>query len=158
MVKLYTENASGDIIQDNEAFFDRFISAKNIDKVGRRYLKQIDGANIENDETGLITTPLGSTILENISTGAKTVLNVLYLQKNNKDIAVDVTECGANALDAVFELMDGYNGAVKVVLGHAETSKCGTREYCVNDRHIAYDGVGLSIVLMEVLANGNLQL
>jgi hypothetical protein len=156
MVKLYTEYLLGDVITDNEAFFDRFISAKSIDNVGRRYLKQIDGADIESDETGLITTPFGATILENISTGAKTVLNLLHLQKNNKVIAIDVTECGANALDAVFELMEGYDGTVKVVLGHAETSKCSSRKYCVNDKHIAYDGIGLSIVLMEAFTNEHL--
>ena len=153
MVKLYTnmKYVTGDLITDNEAFFDRFISAKNIDIEDRKYLKQIDGATIIDAELGTITTPFGASILENISTGAKTVMNLLYLQKNNKPVTLDITECGANALDAIFSLMDNYNGAVKVLLCHAETSRCGNHDYCVNDEHIVHDAIGLSIKIMEAV-------
>ena len=157
MVNLYTDKkyVKGDVITDNEAFFDRYITAKSIDETGRGYLEQIDGARILDDELGTVRTPLGTTILENISTGAKTVLNLLYLQKNNKAAAVDVTECGANALDAVFTLIDNNDGAVRVVLSHAETYKCKDRDYCVNGERIAHDAAGLCSVLMEALEEQN---
>ena len=153
MVNLYTNKKyiSSDIITDNEAFFDRYVAARNIDANGRAYLKQIDGAEIIDDELGTITTPLGATILENISTGAKTALNLYYLQHSNTPMAIDITECGANALDVIFALMDDYDGDVKILLCHADTSKCGDRDYRIDGEHIASDAVELSIALMERL-------
>jgi hypothetical protein len=153
VVRLYTDRkyVNGDVITDNEAYFDSYISAKSIDEVGRKYLERIDGVAIKDDKTGLIVTPLGAALLENISTGTKTVLNLLHMQRSNEQISIDITECGANALDVVFELMENYNGAVNVVLGHADTSECGDREYCVNDAHVVHGGVALSIKLMELL-------
>ena len=159
MVSLYTDKiyVSGDVTTDNDSFFDRFITAKSIDTDdnGCKYLKQIDGAKILDAEMGTIITPLGATVLENISTGTKTVLNLIHLQRINKPAILDVTECGANALDAVFELMDNYVGEVKVLLSHAATSKCKDHIFCINDTHIVNDAVELSIRLMEV-RSGNL--
>jgi hypothetical protein len=157
MVYVYTDKKyiSGDIITDNESFFNRYITAKNIDESGRGFMEKIDGARILDEDLGTIITPLGATVLENISTGAKTVLNLIYLQQKNEPAALDITECGANALDAIFTLMNNHTGKIKVILSHADTSECENRDYCVNNDRVVHDATGLSIALMEG-QNGNI--
>jgi hypothetical protein len=89
--------------------------------------------------------------LNNLSTGLKTVLNILYLKQNNQARVVDITECGDNALNAVFEIMNGYEGDIKLLLYHAATYKCNDYIYRINDEYIVNSASKLSDKLMEVL-------
>ena len=150
MVKIYTKlDNVRPIVQDNEAFFRSKVAVRHISSKGRKYLEDIDRAVIIDEKVGTLMTPFGVIPLDSISTGAKTIQNLMYLQKYDNSRDIEVTECGANALDIIFELMDNYDGDVRILLRHAMTARCGKRQYIVNDTRVIQDGAELSGVLME---------
>ena len=153
MVKLYVGKShyASDLITGNDAFFDRYVSVKSINGECRRYMKEIDNAEIIDEALGTIQTPFGVTSLENLSTGCKTVLNLNFLLSTGMASSIDLTECGTNALDAIFETLENHDNLIKAILGHAETYECQDRLFCVNDTFFAETGVELSLILMRLL-------
>ena len=158
MVKLYSDRkyVSGNIISDNDAAFIQYVNAKSVSLLGREYMRLIDGAELIDENIGTIRTPFGVTVLGNLSTGAKTVLNLLYLQDKKNPIVLDITGCGTNALNAVFALMDGYNGPVKILLEHPAVHRCDNYNFLVDDKHQFNNTLDLCTFLMEESLNRNI--
>jgi hypothetical protein len=109
------------------------LSPKDIDDIGEKYIAFIDGASLIDKNIGTIKTPFGVTSIKDLSTGAKTVLNVMHVAKNKLDYAVDITECGWNAIDCIFEFLDQNDNCVQILLQHVEFRECKDHEYLVND-------------------------
>lgn len=88
----------------------------------------------------------GITDIKYLSTGCKTVLCYLYLKKNDvEDIVIDVTECGYNALDVLFDVVDRLedNDSVFILRHKQGLTKCKNRNYSVNGHIDLYKGVVL---------------
>jgi len=96
----------------NDIFFNRKFRFEDLGEIDFGLIGKIDNAyripNLEQFET-----PFGITDIYNLSTGCKTVLNVLHF----RDMIFDCTECGGNALAALFDLID--ETAIIIVLSHA---------------------------------------
>ena len=134
MIKLYTSFNyfnKDNILYDNEAFFKEMIESKEIDK-----------AKVINTRLNKIETPYGACSLKDISTGCKTAINIMFIMKHKEDFsrleAINITECGVNALEYVFRLIDKNDYDINLVLEHEDDIwECSKRDYLINGtRHI----------------------
>jgi len=121
VVNIVTKIPEKNVILFNDAFFNTEISARILDSADRYYMKEIDGAIILDDEMDTIQTRLGTTSLNNLSTGLKTLLNIRFLLKHPeqyKNYSVSITECGSNAINYVLDVAD--NQPVVLILRHSD--------------------------------------
>lgn len=72
---------------------------------------KIDRAKILNIDKSKIETPHGATDLEDISTGLKTLLNVLHKVQRfpDKKFCINLDECGNEVLSIIFDSYEGAN-------------------------------------------------
>lgn len=124
MINIYTSYAelpSGkSFILSNDDYFSAYISPKSITEQDKQYMRLIDQVTEVRDD--YIKTPFGGATLYNISTGCKTIINIAHLLNqgmldNTSDYPIfNISECGANALEEIFSLID--DTPVKVLLTH----------------------------------------
>lgn len=128
------------VLAEHDVFFDEYVKSAEFEDVDREVLEKIDGAIVIDAEIDTIKTKRGVCGLNDISTGCKTVLNYLYLYRNRNHAykTLDITYCGANALEELFRVMElkGYN--MDLILMHKdELFKCSNRDYFIDgNRHI----------------------
>lgn len=140
MINIYTDYDKYDtqaVILDNDAYFDENVVANTFGELEKNIIKKIDNAEVIDFNTGAIKTPRGIGALEDLSTGCKTVLNYIYLQKHNIFTikAIDASQCGTNALEELFSTMEIVEYPIDIVLRHKdELFKCGERDYKINNR------------------------
>ena len=141
MVKVYNSVDFFDekeILFDSEAFFDG--AARNFDEDNLNVMKRIDKAVLLDKDMGAIKTPFGICRLEDLSTGCKTVLSLIEIIKNKKYAnikAINVTECGYNAIEEIFEIIENSNRDMGVVIEHDNfLYKCRERDYLINDKKV----------------------
>ena len=108
---------------DCESFFRLKVHSKQFTDTDIRVMQLVDNARLLDRNTGAMTTDFGVGSIDNLSTGCKTVLTYLFIQRNRdyfeNDILIDVTECGSNALDVLFDVMEEYdNSEVTLLLLH----------------------------------------
>ena len=135
MINIITKSEQQTTIGDVESFFDYKISAETLDDYDIEIMKKVDNAKLIDKKLGTIKTPFGVTDITHLSTGCKTVLCYSYLFKEGqKDIIIDVTECGYNALDVLFEYVDRMKDDKSVfLLRHKQgLTKCKDRDYKIN--------------------------
>ena len=90
-------------INCNDIFFGS-VSLTNSDKE-KEILYKIDKAQYNSADTFIGRNKnLGAIYKDKLSTGCKTLLNILY----NPDICFNVVECGHNALELLSTLTEGY--------------------------------------------------
>lgn len=152
MVKIYTDTAllKYPLMDINDTYFDEYVELKEIKDDGVEYMQKIDNATIEDVNTNSIKTPFGVTGKNDLSTGLKTVLNLIYMSKHEKPNSLDITECGQNALDAIFEIQERFGNKIQVYLGHKRVAECdkgNDRKYCLNDGEILPSIIKLSAKL-----------
>ena len=138
MIKLYTDSkfAPDDIdwIRYNDIFFNSKITASMLTDKDLSLMKEIEGLILISKENSLFKSRTGIISITNISTSLKTLLNIRWLkrQKNiQKTIGVDITECGSNVLDYVFDEIT--DGSIPVVLSHWDVLGLKNRYIEVND-------------------------
>lgn len=91
-------NRNKDIQDLNDDFFDLHTCMEEITEKDKQCIKDIDGSDyITSDK---IITRFGETQIEHISTGCKTMLNILHYPNT----VFNVVECGDNVIDKLFEL------------------------------------------------------
>ena len=144
MINIYRNNDSfkGDeIIIDNEAFFNNNISAKMFGKESIDVMQVIDNAHLLNENNGKIETPYGLAGIRDLSTGCKTILNYIFIKEHPDKYpnikAIDATECGWNALDKLFEVVEKRKDEqIIIVVQHDnDLYKCSDREYCIDGKN-----------------------
>lgn len=91
-------------IRDNNAYFDENILPSMIDSLGQEVMRRIDGVTKFDPVSGAIVTPFGSTTIDHLSCGCKTVLNYLYSDEKYK--LININQCGDNALEVLFDTME----------------------------------------------------
>lgn len=125
---------------DCEEFFKAKIHSKDFNEDDLEAMRIIDGAILIDKNMGTIKTDFGVTVIDNLSTGCKVVLTYLYIQRHRDDydnkVLLDVTECGANALDVLFDLMEKYGDLdIVLLLEHSNyLFKCKKHNYLVDGK------------------------
>lgn len=96
-------------IYDNEAFFINVIQDDAFLMNHTGVLYQVDKARIIDLKLYSIVTPFGATDIRHLSTGCKTLLNVLYLLEKhpNERYCVNINECGENVIPLILEAVAG---------------------------------------------------
>ena len=141
MINIYKSgtNFKGDeIILDNESFFNNNVSARSLTDMSLTVMNEIDKAVLLDKKSGKIETPYGITGIRDLSTGCKTVLNYIFIKENTEKYpnvkAIDGTECGWNALDKLFDIIEKeHDSKIIIVLQHDnDLYKCQDRKYCID--------------------------
>lgn len=118
MIKIYSDYAkTTDLILGVDALFNVLISGKEINnEFCTTILQKIDGATLVDVSLGTINTPFGTTSIRHLSTGCKTAILCFYYISRNESKCINVSECGGNALEEIFDLVD--DSCVSVMLRH----------------------------------------
>jgi hypothetical protein len=139
----------------NDQFFNLFVRVSGIDSVGEKNIKYIDGAEIIDKRLGTIRTKFGVTCCSNLSTGAKTTLNIIHIAKNDLDFAVNVSGCGWNSLNCIFEFLDLNNSCVPILLQHLDFRECNNFELMANESYYCKNIRALKSYAFEMLEENN---
>ena len=91
-----------ELISFNDIYFNKY-TAQMLDEKAKNIIEIIDNSQMVDRYT--IRSRFNDTILntDKLSTGCKTVLNIIY----NPDKVFDICECGDNALDVIYSLAEG---------------------------------------------------
>ena len=91
-----------ELVTLNDIFFNRYTTEK-IDERARNFISKIDGSELVSKYTIKSRFDGAALNIDRLSTGCKTVLNIVY----NPDKIFDIRECGENALDIIYALPEG---------------------------------------------------
>ena len=91
-----------ELVQLNDVYFNKY-TVNLLDDRARSIVSRVDDSELIDNYT--MKGKFDDTIMntDKLSTGCKTVLNVMY----NPDKIFDIRECGENALDLIYALEDG---------------------------------------------------
>ena len=110
------------LINDCEVAFNLYVDFKGFTEDELTVMKEIDSAVFVDQNLGTIVTKFGVTTVDSLSSGCKTVLLYLTMVKSStvefKEYALDITECGINAINALIDIIDKYPTKVPLVLRH----------------------------------------
>ena len=105
MITVYKENAipkNMELIRFNDLYFNKH-TAEKLDERAKNIIYTIDHSKMV-DRFSFQSRFDGSVLnIDKLSSGCKTVLNVMY----HEDKVFDIRECGENALDAIYDLDAG---------------------------------------------------
>ena len=142
-INIYTHYADlelKDILIDNDAYFNENILSSDFGELELEVMQKIDEASIIDKEQGTIRTPRGITSIDKLSTGCKTILNYLSIIKKAvyEFKVINITQCGWNALEEIFEIEEVKNSGIGFLLLHKDSLHyCKERDYVINnDTHI----------------------
>lgn len=125
---------------DCESFFKAKVHSKSFTDDDLDVMSAIDNAVLLDKNIGTIKTSFGATYIDNLSSGCKVVLTYLYILRNKNSykgkILLNVTECGSNALNVLFDLLDKNNKLdITLLLKHSnDLFKCKEHNYTVNGK------------------------
>lgn len=127
------------LIVNNETVFPGLVNIREFTEDDYAVIKLIDNAELIDENTGSIQTPFGITEIGELSSGCKTVLNYLGITRHldywENPPMLDISECGANALDVLFDIVEKHPSGVLFFLRHTDKLfKCKTREFLFNGK------------------------
>lgn len=143
MINVYTDRKLLEnrvILDEVDDFFNAKVSSKQFEEYDEAVMREIDNAKVLDYETGEIKTAFGLTNINNLSTGCKTVLVYLYMKRHPEkygDCVLNVTGCGYNALESLFEQMDrlGDSDTILLLLHTDSLWECTNRKFLINGKH-----------------------
>ena len=103
MITIYKEKKlPKELVQLNDVYFNKH-TVNLLDDRARSIVSRVDDSELIDNYT--MKGKFDDTIMntDKLSTGCKTVLNVMY----NPDKIFDIRECGENALDLIYALEEG---------------------------------------------------
>lgn len=104
MIEIYRDKTmikQNELIEKIDLTFNSIVYNLDIKEFDKTALKSIDEAVY--DGNGFVVTPFGRTMVQNISTGCKTLILINHsIELGNKIISIN--ECGKNVLDIIFAL------------------------------------------------------
>jgi hypothetical protein len=122
-VEIFTRNEytakypSEQFIRENDWWFGDKVRTDRafLLKHEKGVLGGIDGARIADEENLKIDTPFGTCDIDSLSTGCKTMLNVLYLKEKgdkSKRYLLNINEAGDRVVNLIFKEVAGTNIAL----------------------------------------------
>ena len=135
-VNIYTKPEYWDkcTIKYNDEWFARIIEDEAFQKKYAEVIYDIDKAKIIDYYSGTMETPFATTHIREMSTGLKTLLNILYLKErpNEKEQhLVFIGECGENVVDRIFRNIAGSE--ISVFSQDIKATKNWNLLYKIND-------------------------
>lgn len=98
MLNIYLNCNKSNIIELNDVYFNKY-TYKLIDyNIAKRIIKEIDDVELTEDFMIVSKFTNGLLDLSKLSTGCKTVLNIVF----NTDKIFNISECGVNALSIIY--------------------------------------------------------
>lgn len=139
MINLYRDLSffgENEVLDDPEMFFINRISASDLSPDSLRMLKIIDNATLLDIKSSKVETPFGICSIDDISTGCKVAVCVVYLNEHRKDFeaikAVYATEAGVNALDCIFDYLEKTKFDIPIITEQEDIFDCKDRIYRVD--------------------------
>lgn len=140
MVRLYRSLDFFDkknVLYDNEGFFNGHLCGNNLSKRALEEMLKIDKAKLIDVRLSTIRTPFGVCHSRQLSSGCKTIINLIYIFEHKNEFnhikAINATECGSNALDELFNLIDA-DLDIGIILEHKNNlENCKDRDYIIDD-------------------------
>lgn len=135
MIDIYTSYEKIDrnaAILDPEAYFNGFITSSDFDELDNEAMHKIDGAELLDKDTGTVKTPRGITSIDSLSTGCKTAITYLHMLRHLDGgyDSIDVSGCGYNALDYIFDIASKSEKRIKLILRHRDdVFRCKRHRY-----------------------------
>lgn len=138
-IHIYTDSKyrSKCSIGSNDSWFFNVTRDKTFLREHASIIKEIDGAKIIDYDRGKFSSKFGVDSIKYLSTGLKTVLNVLYFKRFNKKGLINISECGENCLDYIFEAVNNTN--ISLYLNHTLLYQPEGYKYFVNDKELVED-------------------
>lgn len=135
------------VLSDNEVFFLSKIKVSEFYEEFLEVMKEIDNAELLDKKTGMIKTPFGVCSKDYLSTGCKTVLNLIYLYRHKEEYqwveAIDATECGINAISIIIDFLEKTEYDMNIILRHGDgLCNCKKSHYII-DNKIEVEEIGL---------------
>ena len=103
MLKVYIKVNKENVININDVYFNKYTFRKLDYKTAKSIIKEIDGVELTQDFKIISKFTNSALDLTKLSTGCKTVLNVLY----NPNKVFNMSECGMNAVSFIYNLSEG---------------------------------------------------
>lgn len=134
----------GEIIMDNNQFFDNNVIISCLESEELTAMKMIDQAELVDKKTGNINTPYGSTDISNLSLGCKTVINYIWTHKHPEKFedlkAIWATEAGYNALEVLFEFLEIFRDEKTIIVIEHDDGlyQCKDRAYRIDNQRVIY--------------------
>lgn len=99
MIDIYTDiSLVSNLQRNNDLFFNTRTCNEKMTSVDIAVMMKIDNAVLKKDNR--IETPYGLGFITNLSTGCKTIINILKYP----NIVFSVDECGANVVETLFRI------------------------------------------------------
>ena len=139
VIHIYTKKTSltSQLIEDNEALFQYRILDEGFSftELELQAMREVDGITSINGSH--IETKFGACNLSQISTGLKTILNIIYILQNNLRCSVSLNETGPKALQFIFKNID--TSKIQLYLTHDETGNLDRYIFNLNNGEKVYE-------------------
>lgn len=142
MVRLFNNKSffkENEILYDPEMFFINRVSAKDLSSDSLKIIADIDKAKLISISTGKIETPFGICSIEDLSTGCKVAICIVYINEHKEQFgrikAIYATEAGVNALNSIFEYIEKTMFNIAVIAEQEDVFECSNRLYSINDEY-----------------------
>lgn len=151
MIKLYTnkrKRKDTEWIIFVDDFFDKNITANKLSKTDLNLMKKLENVELVDVEENTVSADGTPFPLTYISTGLKTLLTIRYLKRNHINMGVDITGCGANIIEYIFEEIN--DGSIPVVLRHSDLWDLkNDHSVSVNDKQVVNTTSDLITAIIE---------
>ena len=126
MIILYTDKSKipdgYKLIENNDAYFDASTSYE-ITEEDIEIMNKVDKVKSYDFKTRNMETEFGATDITHLSTGCKTILNLIHLKPDKKQI-ISLNECGATVLNIIFSILSDKEVFIDIIaeLMHTDDS------------------------------------
>ncbi len=151
MIKLYTNKKRRKDIKwliFVDEFFDNNITANKLSRSDLNLMEKLENVVLVDVKKNTVSAGGTPFSLTYISTGLKTLLTIRYLKRNNISMGIDITGCGANIIEYIFEEIK--DGSVPVVLRHSDLWDLkNDHSVSVNDKQVVNTTSDLITLIIE---------
>ena len=143
---LYFNNRDISFTDDiSEIDNDTSYKEASLSSIEKYFMKKIDNAVLLREDGDRIETPFGDAYLTDLSTGCKTVLNIVNPKENPDNIVFSLDECSSNVVKMIIEWVAENRPNQELYLTTLEVENCDDIEFIVdNDKHFTdqYEFIG----------------
>lgn len=120
MLRIFIRKSTENVVNVNDVYFNKYTFRMLDYEKAKEIIKEIDGVELTKNFK-IVSKFTGSELdLTKLSTGCKTILNILY----NQDEIFNISECGINALSHIYKLSIGNIYTSTLVIPLLEDFSC----------------------------------
>lgn len=137
MINLYTSEKYFDpgkeLIYLNDNLFDGTLYERKFTSEDIEAMLNIDKAEVIDLKLREIRTPYGLTDFSRISTGCKTLINIMHT-KTEDNFVISLNGCSYEILDIIFDYIEDHESKQALYITTTEISKCIDRDFMLNNQ------------------------